>query len=150
MQIKEVLDEKVLLDMAQWGHKKIIDLLILRGVNVNARGSFGETALMMAAYWGHKEIVQLLLHKRADVNIRDNGGTTALMMAVVEQDELYAIAGGSDRLESVKLLIASGADVNIHDNCGKTALDYAEQSANKQIIYLLQRAGARRGTHSFH
>jgi ankyrin repeat protein len=150
MQIKETLDEKVLLDMAQWGHKKIIDLLILRGVDVNSRGSFGETALMMAAYWGHTEIVQLLLNNKADVNIRDNGGATALMMAVVEQDELYNIAGGGDRLETVKLLLASVADVNIHDKCGKTVLDYAKQSANKQIINLLKHAGARPGGDPLH
>jgi ankyrin repeat protein len=143
MQIKETLDEKVLLDTAQWGHKKIIDLLILRGVDVNARGNFGETALMMAAYWGHKDIVELLLKQKADVNIRDNGGATALMMAVVEQDELYNIAGGSGRLETVKLLLNSGADVHIRDNSVKTAFDYAKESGNKQIIHLLHKAGAK-------
>jgi len=145
MQIKETLDEKVLLDTAQWGHKQIIALLILRGVDVNARGNFGETALMMAAYWGHKDIVELLLREKADVNISDNGGASALMMAVVEQDTLFDIAGGSNRLETVTLLIKAGADVNMHENNGKTALDYAEESGNKQIVNLLHKAGAKMG-----
>jgi ankyrin repeat protein len=95
------------------------------------------------SYWGHKDIVELLLEQKADVNIRDNGGATALMMAVVEQDELYNIAGGSDRLETVKLLLNSGADVHIHDNSGKTAFDYAKESGNKQIIHLLHKAAAK-------
>ncbi len=145
MQIKETLDEKVLLDTAQWGQKQVIQLLIMRGVNVNARGNFGETALMMASYWGHKDIVELLLRENADVNLQDNGGATALMMAVVEKEYLYSIAGGGNRLQTVGMLLAAGALCNIRDNENKTALDYAKQTGNKNIISLLERVEAKAG-----
>jgi uncharacterized protein len=139
MQIKETLDQKVLLDTAQWGHKQIIELLVMRGVDVNARGNFGETALMMAAYWGHNDIVELLLRENADVNMQDNGGATALMMAVVERDDLYALGGGSKRLETVSMLLAAGARIDIRDNGNKTALDYALEMGSKAVIALLKR-----------
>jgi ankyrin repeat protein len=145
MQLKETLDEKVLLDTAQWGHIQIIQLLIMRGVNLNARGSFGETALMMASYWGHKDIVELLLKENVDVNLQDNGGATALMMAVVEKEDLYSITGGGNRLETVSMLLAAGALCNIRDNDNKTALDYARETGNKNVVALLERIGAAAG-----
>jgi ankyrin repeat protein len=145
MRIQEVCDEKLLLDTAQWGHKEIVQVLILRGVDVNAKGNFGETALMMAAYWGHKEIAELLIKNGAYVNAKDNNGTTALMMAVSEFESFFMAKNRQDRLEIIEMLLAAGAAVNTIDKEGKTALDYAVEMGYKMVIVRLKQAAAKKG-----
>ena len=54
------------------GHKKIVELLIANGADVNAKSKFENTPLNLAAFWGHKEIVELFIAKGADVNAKDN------------------------------------------------------------------------------
>jgi ankyrin repeat protein len=61
---------------------RIVDLLISRGANVNARDVLGGTALMMAARGGRGDIVRVLIKAGADVNAKDNEGRTALSGAV--------------------------------------------------------------------
>lgn len=39
------------------GHKKVVQLLLDRGANVNATGRPDGSALQAAAYWGHKEVI---------------------------------------------------------------------------------------------
>lgn len=60
----------------------IVDLLISRGANVNARDVLGGTALMMAARGGRGDIARALIKAGADVNAKDNEGRTALSSAV--------------------------------------------------------------------
>jgi cytohesin len=56
------------------GHKKIVELLIAKDADVNAKLAVeGETPLHLAAWDGHKEIAELLIAKGADVNVRDKG-----------------------------------------------------------------------------
>ena len=59
-------------DAVSRGHKEVIELLIAKGADVNAKDStFGRTLLHIAAREGHKEIVELLLAKGVDVNAKD-------------------------------------------------------------------------------
>jgi len=107
------------------------------GADVNAKNTFGLTALMMASYGGYTlgsyaEIVKLLLDKGADVNIKTKEGITALM---------EASSDGS--AEVVKLLLDKGANVNIKDSKGKTALVIAKDKGKTEIVVMLERAGAR-------
>lgn len=60
---------------------EIVRMLIERGSDVNAKTTFGGTALMEASFNGHTEIVKVLLKHRADVNAKNNDGQTALMFA---------------------------------------------------------------------
>jgi ankyrin repeat protein len=67
---------------ARNGHIKIVELLLLRGADVNVRDKEqGTTALIAAAQQGHKEIVELLLKNGADINARETSGKTALVEA---------------------------------------------------------------------
>ena len=134
---------------ADEGHKEIVELLIAKGADVNAKNKGDVTPLYGAARSGRKEVAELLIAKGADVNARDDAGRIPLHSAIggdhKEIVELL-IAKGADvnakndkfvgtflhwaavvgQNEIVKLLIAKGADVNAKDYAGVTPLDYAE------------------------
>ena len=60
---------------AAWqGHKEIVELLIGKGADVNAKDYARWTPLHGAALSGHKEIAELLIANGADVNAKTVSG----------------------------------------------------------------------------
>ena len=49
------------------GYTSLVELLLERGVPINARNSFGETAFYYASQKGHDGIAELLLRKGASL-----------------------------------------------------------------------------------
>ena len=77
----------------------IVELLIAKGADVNAKGDqFGNTSLHFAAGGGHKEIVELLIANGADVNFTNPFNLTALdqasMLNFTETIDLLRKHGG--------------------------------------------------------
>jgi serine/threonine-protein phosphatase 6 regulatory ankyrin repeat subunit B len=67
---------------AEGGYTETVQLLIDKGVNVNAKGKYGMTALILASVRGHASIVGLLADRGADINARETRlGLSALGMA---------------------------------------------------------------------
>ena len=102
---------------------------------VNAKNSFGKTALMYAAQYGFMESIKILLAAGADINAQTNEGNltdeycmddiciingrrTALMYAVQEGN-----------LDIAKYLVANGADINLAGSKGMTVYDYLSGEA---------------------
>ena len=83
-----------------------------KGVDVDARDSYGRTPLMWAT--DDLGVVHYLVDKGADVNAKDINGETPLMKA--------AFLG---RLDVVRYLVGKGADVNAKSERGGTTLMWA-------------------------
>lgn len=62
----------------------VVRYMLDRGVDVNAKDSAGNTALIAAATAGQWEMTDLLLKAGADVNAVNSSGNTALMGAVAK------------------------------------------------------------------
>ncbi|KAI1746734.1 ankyrin repeat-containing domain protein [Xylaria castorea] len=119
------------------GYSDIVPLLLKKGARhdsklIEAKGRFGQTALIKAASDGSKGVVKLLLDVGAKVNASDNHGSTAL---------IHASQRGHDA--TVKLLLDSGARVNALDNYSSTALIYASQRGHDATVKLLLDVGAK-------
>ena len=98
-----------------------VQLLLLRGVNVNGRGRFGWTGLMAAIVWENAEMVTLLLSRDdIDINMTDSEGRSALHHAAwYRRIEILATLLADPRLNTVNPLDESGATPLLVavDNC---------------------------------
>lgn len=64
------------------GHQEVVDLLLARGGDINARSPNGSSVLMMAVYDGHEAMAKHLLERGADPKVRNEWGDGALEWAV--------------------------------------------------------------------
>ncbi|HWO01652.1 MAG TPA: ankyrin repeat domain-containing protein [Blastocatellia bacterium] len=115
-----------LLAAASVGHTKIVERLLARGADFEARTLEGATPLMIAAIANDAESINMLLLEGADVNATAKKGQTALMLA--------SWSDGGDlwtgRTAAVRLLLNSGADANAQDAAGRSALMGAAEANN--------------------
>ncbi len=66
---------------AKYGHKDIVELLLEKGADINAKDRSGWTPLMEVAMSGPFEMLEFLLERGADFDAKSNNGTTALVYA---------------------------------------------------------------------
>ncbi|WP_289024464.1 ankyrin repeat domain-containing protein [uncultured Salegentibacter sp.] len=121
------------------GYLKTLKACLATGkVNYMVLNRYGGTALIPACERGHIEVVQELL-KISDYPIDhiNNLGWTALMEAIVLGN------GGKTHTQIVQLLVNAGCDVNIPDKDGITPLQHAKKSGYKNIVTILEEAGAK-------
>ncbi|KAJ0416899.1 ankyrin repeat-containing domain protein [Aspergillus carlsbadensis] len=103
-----------------------VKALLDRGVSVDQKGPFGETALMVAVTVPNSELVQFLLDQQADVEARDGLGDTPLI-------------AGTRRgyIDIMEQLLLAGADRNAADSDGYTALIIAIQDGRIDAVKAL-------------
>ncbi|MFB0553220.1 MAG: ankyrin repeat domain-containing protein [Phycisphaerae bacterium] len=66
---------------AEKGRKKVVELLLAKGANTDARDALSTTPLHHAVEKKHKEVIELLIAKGADANAKDYKGRTPLWYA---------------------------------------------------------------------
>ncbi|MBA4417418.1 MAG: hypothetical protein C0392_05870 [Syntrophus sp. (in: bacteria)] len=113
--------------------RKIVEILLEKGADINKRGWEGKTPLMYAAA-GEFNMVKYLVEKGADVNIRDNEDKTALMAAVESFNK--------SNISSIRFLIEKGADCNGTNSKGETALILASKRGDADIVRVLLEKGS--------
>jgi len=122
---------------------EIVRLFLQNGVNVNAKGFQGRTALHWVCAFYQKdnlmEIVQILIEHGASAKEKEMFGRTALHLVCSNYEN-------ENLLQVIPLLIQNGNEVNEKNNSGWTALhlvclNYRKDNL-KEIIALLIEHGA--------
>ncbi|MEW6347470.1 MAG: ankyrin repeat domain-containing protein [Thermodesulfobacteriota bacterium] len=139
------------------GRTNLVRAILKKSVDVNAKDTYGRTALMVAVGKGGAdmpirpqdhgahvddldggcetppaEILRLLLGHGADVDARDLTGRTPLM-----------IAAGAGSVDAVTLLLEHGADAKTVDRYGQTALVWAVRAGHADVAELLRAQGGK-------
>jgi len=103
----------------------------------NVTSPYRGTALIAAAHLGHAEVVKMLIAAGAPLDHVNNLGWTALIEAIVLGD------GGANHTETLRALVEAGANVGLPDRNGATPLALARGRGYKDMIEILERAGAK-------
>jgi len=77
---------------ALFDQTEVIELLIKKGADVNAKNRDGATPLHAAAFLGRTEAAELLIQKGADVNAKNNNGETPLDATTADWETTKSIA----------------------------------------------------------
>lgn len=113
-------------------------LLLKLGASAKAITSrYDGTALIAAAHLGHEEVVKTLIAAGAPLDHVNNLGWTALIESIVLGN------GGQRHTETLRALIAAGANVNLPDRNRRTPLALARSLGYRDMVQILEKAGAR-------
>ncbi|XP_025085100.1 uncharacterized protein LOC112558713 [Pomacea canaliculata] len=112
-------------------YTNVCDLLIEKGLSVNAKNCDGNSLLHLAAGAGNWKLVEHLIQKGARENMVDSKGLSILHRFVTDaKREMYNYA------HSLDTIIASSVDLNALDPRGNTALQIA---AKRRLMAIVDR-----------
>ena len=112
-------------------------LLLERGVDVNARPKDRWTSLHRAAFYGRVELARVLLDNGANVKLETERGETALH--IVSRGECDSQEQGAS---TARLLLEHGVDVNARRKDSWTSLHWAAFKGRVEVAQVLLDHGA--------
>lgn len=120
-----------LLEAAEEGDTSLVETLIRKGADINAKDWYGDTPLHIAAWKDHAETCILLIESGADMQAKNLSGDTPLHTAA-----------RMDRTKICKLLLDHGADINAKSDSDQTALSWAAYLGYPKTCAMLLARGA--------
>jgi len=115
-----------------------LTLLLSLGANAGQTTSrYDGTALIAAAHLGHDEVVRRLIAAGAPLDHVNNLHWTAVIESIVLGN------GGPRHQETLRALIQAGANLQLADRQGNSPLQLAKSRGYKEMIAMLEKAGAR-------
>jgi ankyrin repeat protein len=127
---REKKDKQSVSVLAEASEQEILDAFY-GGMNINAAGDDGETALVKAVKNDRAETVSVLLKLGAKPDAQDKNGNSALFLAVENENA-----------EIVDMLLKAGADAKCRKSKENSALIMAILKDNPEIVDMLLKAGA--------
>lgn len=115
----------LLINAAFYCRSRIVEYLINKNVDINAKDKIGYTPLHAAVQENDIEIVKLLLGNGADVNAKDNYGNSPLAKTMLNTP-----------IEIFQILLNYGANPNEKNNFGYSVIDTFQ--AYPKILNILQ------------
>ncbi|EWG55613.1 hypothetical protein FVEG_13593 [Fusarium verticillioides 7600] len=109
------------------GKVPLVELLLSRGVGVDATGYYYGSSLQAAARTGQVQIIRILLNKGANPNVIQGRWHTSLRAAIV---------GG--HIEIVQLLLQYGADPKLKYQTGRQSENERESASSSTLQLALQ------------
>ena len=106
-----------------------------KATNITSR--YDGTALIAAAHLGHDEVVRILIAAGAPLDHVNNLHWTALIESIVLGD------GGKRHTATLDHLVKAGANLNLADRNGNTPLMLARGRGYKDMVAILEKAGAK-------
>ncbi|KAL4881145.1 ankyrin repeat-containing domain protein [Aspergillus karnatakaensis] len=120
------LHRTALINAAQYGQVKTVELLLARGACINSPDYYGRTALSHAAGSAHIQPIQVLIDAGAEIDSPDCKGQTPLSWAVVQ-----------GHAHAAEILVRAGADVTRPDKEGCTPITLALRATDEAAIKVL-------------
>lgn len=111
------------------GYTELVQILVRKGANVNARTSYNSTPLIAAADRNRHQVMRLLLQHGADVDSQTTNGDTACHLAAYR-----------GHVEAVRVLVEAGADLDLTNNRFRTPLDDAMRQGHEGVVPYLDTA----------
>jgi ankyrin repeat protein len=115
-----------------------LGLLLSLGASAkNITSRYDGTALIAAAHLGHDGVVKALIVAGAPLDHVNNLHWTAVIEAIVLGN------GGMRHTETLRALVRAGANTSVADAQGNTPLALARSRGYRQMVEVLEQAGAR-------
>jgi len=105
----------------------VVQLLLDKHPNVNAKGGHFGNALNAATFSGNESVIKLLLEHGADIKTKDNA-------------QHWAAASGHKTI--VRLLLARGVEIETRESYNDTALHRGAANGQEAMVELLIDLGA--------